>query len=951
MMNVYSNFILGATSIAHCHFGMLCGAYDILCDNIAPMPEKNILLGFLAVQFATLSTGYPLIFHGLGLMMGQYKSPQLRVRFKKELSIFWLGWCALGGTLFTGITLLLAEDRKESWIWYYMANITSFWFLLTTCLLFAAIGTLIKYVSQPWKVANSVKFYSPNKIRRIFNKSNCQWFRIWKPKLSWLVKKYRNDCTLIAEQIRIFAELPGNENVLQSLNNKLLEGMSKDMLLSLYTIEVGEESTNKRKTSSNQAGSVSKALMSEVLDSIRQAYISAKKVYNRTAKQILSKTIYQFSIEYSRLGGEKNCENMQFSQEICSKLLDSILELSKKDMSDEQSECLSLASTIYTDAVFLPYSDIFNIQLIGQFDIYFIKIARAIVTSQNAELGQSFMGFLNDGPRFSPFSGGSLKTIPFKYREIQDYLNNSKCNSKKIECIYSHEDLSVFKKFWEEVLNKIPEDVRRDIEFAEWSAEVINSANGWMKLNHLRECLFELGAWCLMKAHYPFLRTMWEIHQPPDTAATYGENTLFPGDIRETLKHYFFVQQPHDREIDFNWEGHRGKGIWFRQYVILHLLAASEGRLEDVSWKSDETPEIIAQEMLEGLDSNKLKSIEYDTESLISVANNLESNRKLLNKLGFSLDKGRNPIKDKVLPLLEALLMQTKNNVGNMETKNLLDKREFDSFTERASEGYILGLRLARINVQAGQPIGHSVSAELSPPTPIVNLHWMPRGAFIKDWYVDCSSLGPGYGSELARQVDYQILTHMSRIAQRMSYDEFKAKCVQKGPELILISAPMALGYRSVWREEFEFDNDTPDTMESFGPDYRGQVRIGKRDIRVFAINSPIPLPFPQSSVLVLPPANLGTIKTTCEKPNNFNSTFDTIIGADERKAWLGIRDLEDEEIHKLLEESPYWLIDKAGESKEEQAHWLRRHTILGLSTKLCWTYYDPKEILLVSPK
>jgi hypothetical protein len=321
--------------------------------------------------------------------------------------------------------------------------------------------------------------------------------------------------------------------------------------------------------------------------------------------------------------------------------------------------------------------------------------------------------------------------------------------------------------------------------------------------------------------------------------------------------------------------------------------------------------------------------------------------------LGFTVETAFTLFQERIIPLLTAIVAQTGAGLETLKEVSRLSSGVIDQFAARVEAGFSGAFHLGRICGGPSEGSDRASQARLQLP-PIYIQPWVPREFFIEDWYVDSRSIGSEYGAELARLVEHEILSHMARIAEKLSFSGFQERFKSRKEDLVLISGPMGLDYRSVWRNEFHLKFSSPEIREASGPEHTGEMRIGDNIIQVYTILSPIWLPFQEDAVLVMPRSMLGNISAVGGPPDKAEGMAwegnGRDIGRIGRKAWLGLRKPADADIEKFAEETPFWLQQNVKESGGSVEHWLKTHLVLWLRTTVTWSYPTPATIFLVTP-
>lgn len=694
-------------------------------------------------------------------------------------------------------------------------------------------------------------------------------------------------------------------------------------------------------------------LIGDAFQNILYAYLDAIEYKNKKSISIISSMMTELLWIHSRKTSESNL--YQVSRPLCIDALDTTLEILDRALKNDTDSPLTLPLTVYNNMLFLPGDVPFDLRLLPAFNDFLRKVAEQVAKSESCNLMESFVGYLYDGPKFSA-------NIAKRPLDILSLLNNCDCADRLRKLDYEFQlisDVLQLKNFTDNFYSFMDEVVSKKNSSAQISsacAEVIIAAEGWLKLNLLREVLLDLCGWCLMENRIGFIVALWDYHQPPDATATFGENPLLPGDALKSLRNYLLVRRPHDRDWGFGWRGHRGKGAYINQYIIWHLLAAITERLEQCSWAMDRTNTDIVNSLLECLkddndhyDTEGVYSLQSDCELLLSVAHTIVKNNDIdrLTRLGFKLLDDTHPVEKYVKPLLVCLAERTKTILQVIPTVAPLSPGKMDEFAGRISRGFEENFSLARICMRYAQQVEDE--ARLSDLSQTLTYkQWLPRESLIEGWYVDYSSIGSSYGSEVARQADVWILRQMYRLAKKISFDDFFIQSKTDASEWIMFSEPMGLGDQSIWREYFQGFVRFSDEEHQI-PGYRGEYGIGARKVTAHYINSPFPLPFSGDNVLVIPKTMLGEIDAIAYEPATSTEVdweFQRQTVNPPQKLWIGIGKVNQATQANLLHNPPPWLQDVSDATDPED--WLQNHMVLNVETTIRWKYPSEQTLYLV---
>ena len=911
--------------------------FEIISPIFIYPNKHDLLIAFLNLHIIAFFAGYPLVFQILSTLSNTGSKRRLTENFLASKSTICLKRLSFIGIIVTGLTLLIFE------IEYF--NTCNILFFIPVLIFFVVVFTFLLYINNALnhvyhhdKIIKKLKFnifLKSNNFKTL--KSSLNPIRkIFKPSHSKILKKankYRTELAILHELILDYSSRIGYEEFINKLCRKLFYALNRENLYELSKTEHANISIINFYGKNSLLSSITK----NTFTNIQQSYNSASKINNQSTIDQIDSLLNSLLVEHSRhIGSEVYPKKTSLLYIMSEEMVIEILEFYLNDIKSNYFYS-KLPLYTYNNILFQRHERSFEILMIPLFDEFLVNIGKTIIDNGNETLCKNFIGYLYDGPRFDPriskvytdMSGKVLEdSISKKTNTALQYfeeIDSLKDNTAKIYTINEFEDFvnqlqNILAKLCSgETLQSYYSDIRYDAE-------------EWLKLNHLRECLFDMCAWCLRENKLDFIRILWEYHQPSDSTALYGENTLLPSDLKSLLYHCFLVRRPHDRDLDFNWPGHHGKGGWFRKYLIVHFCAVFDNKLQDKyqANEGDNDREIVIKNILDKVkNTEKAYSLTLDCDELIRTANGMVKDENILIDLGFDISEN-NPIKRNVIPLLEYLQSSANDKIKEILGSAEINKELVNIFFERIQIGFMSRLDILHIINNNSSTIEDFVKVSNN----TYYDDWIPKDYFIKDHYIDCSSVGPEYGEELARLIEYQIFYMLTRKASTTTYQDFVNNHVQKHNDWVLISAPNAIGYKSTWRNEFDIivDRHDSDSKTKYEHGYRGKIELGNSSIHLYSIKYQPMYPFPEDSTILIPFSRLGKIKIS-PKEQKYNDDIKFSFNSNEI--------LSESEISMRLHEP--------ADSKEKNI----KRLYLTISAEFEWSFSNDSKagnIWLVSP-
>ncbi|MBL8121529.1 hypothetical protein JNM87_02145 [Candidatus Saccharibacteria bacterium] len=415
----------------------------------------------------------------------------------------------------------------------------------------------------------------------------------------------------------------------------------------------------------------------------------------------------------------------------------------------------------YTSIVFDKYEDekySFQLEYLNICDRELYSTLKFIVDGNHKQLFTSFVGYLVDGlhePLYSE-SVWDLGHMPLredfeKYQisgkadeveKVIKELDNSTGAVNSIEQVRNWQNrLQELKKLVRPLLkpeskikaDKLTNKLARDIE------EIYKHAN-------LRELVFSLGAYCMFKKRYDFVKEVFEYKQPSDSDASWGGNDIQPETVAGVTR-FYFQHGSSRRDVNF-WEGHHGSGIYTKRYFIC-LLARAISR----------NPEETVQ--LGNLTPTRLSDINYSYDGLKQVAADIANDEELLQTMGLQ----QSLITDKVLPMLDTINEQAKSQLLAIENNRGISIDKVKEFREEAAQRYEKETHIRSLLAKYGKVEDETQRRYVGEILRYGISRVDEKAVFFDEWYVSYGEWGHHYGEDLGRSENNAL------------YQEIKSRC------------------------------------------------------------------------------------------------------------------------------------------------------------------------------
>lgn len=161
--------------------------------------------------------------------------------------------------------------------------------------------------------------------------------------------------------------------------------------------------------------------------------------------------------------------------------------------------------------------------------------------------------------------------------------------------------------------------------------------------------VFYIGAYCLFKKRYDYIKYIWQVKQPPDSDATWVGHDIAPVSIIGLVNLYSRL----DKDFSIFWDGHHGSKIYLQKYFLLSMTY-----LFYLNWQ-DKDKILSGFKLPNNLNKYQLDNLVYSVDRLITVANNLKEELKkeidFLNEFDFDINQIEDIFENGIINLLNQI--------------------------------------------------------------------------------------------------------------------------------------------------------------------------------------------------------------------------------------------------------------------------------------------------------
>ncbi len=361
---------------------------------------------------------------------------------------------------------------------------------------------------------------------------------------------------------------------------------------------------------------------------------------------------------------------------------------------------------------------------------------------------------------------------------------------KSLNLINSAEELRNWQKQLAE-LKKLVEPYllqEKQQEAIKVAGKLSRNAEELYKYTNLRSQVFAVGAYCLFKKQYKFIKLMLDYKQPADSDTIWMSDDIHPSALSDIIN-YYFRRISGRRDFDF-WEGHHGSGIYVKEYFIVLMLRSFVT-----------TPHATFN--LSGFNTDQLSDITYSIEGLKQVALGMEEDEQLFREL--SLDKSL--VRSSVIPTLENLAIEAKKLILETERSKPISTKKIEDFKidvqkafSRASYMRSLFDYYQKLKDETNKKYkGKVLRAGISRVD--------DKAVFFDNWHVSYVNWGENFGQNIAQGENIQLFNEIyeSSIKYDGSIDGAIRLC--SNPILIVLSRS-TFGYGKIesFTEKWQLD-------------------------------------------------------------------------------------------------------------------------------------------------
>lgn len=751
-------------------------------------PTPNFLSDVAAFEAVIIALAIPLSFEIVSRISERYKSEVITKKFIQEWEIKWLPIF-----LVLAVTLrFFINDNPNSALWKVLAWTTFAGFLFVAIILFKFLAGLKLYMTDTESILN-----------KLFDEAE---------------KLFTNNKELILKQERFIQSLEGigdilvfetkrrnrNKNVIQGL--KRIENIIKDF----FAIQKNDPDKFERLLLAQEFFELYKKDEKEA--KFRLAFDPDKYLisFSTAINQILR--IHEVAIEV------KNDEISRFATYNLNWLLADITQTPNNDLFVEQllkylagvtrlaienQDRSMYAASIhwYIDIVFNKLRQkegSFDLSYLELFDKYFFASVKYIVSENQTSLFNALVSSLIDGVYIQDYHRGEVWNYGhvILHEDLQKYNQlDAKYSIERLvrELADSENDLYTKEKLeaWLKKFNELKAIIEPNLneeqkkEAHKIEEKIRDFAISQFKYQNLLEIVFAIGAYCLFKQRYSYIKYLWEYKQPPDSDASWIGHDITPRTLDEIIQ-FYFRKGLFERRFDF-WEGHHGSEKYYKQYFLLLLSRVLQSVPADEEGRYPQ----IENYKLPDLHIYRLSDIEHSIDDFISLATDLKQDINMLTEIGLDTTKLNEIFDAKLVPFLKKIKEEATKQISAKHKLGNISQKKVEEFKREVLKSFYESANLREIFTKYFKAYEDKTKERILSKKERFGINIVDdKASFFDEWHVHYVGWGENYGRNLASGENSYLLDEIAKGCKEISKEDFEEILSKfKNPKDIVIFA------------------------------------------------------------------------------------------------------------------------------------------------------------------
>lgn len=484
----------------------------------------------------------------------------------------------------------------------------------------------------------------------------------------------------------------------------------------------------------------------------------------------------------------------------------------------------------YIDIVFNKLSQKegnFDLSYLELFDKYFFSSVKYIISENQTSLFNALVSSLVDGVDIPDYYQGEIWNYGHiilrqdwqKYKQIDEKYNIE----KQIKGLYNSEnDLNTKEKLdaWLKKFDELKAIVEPNLnkehkkEAEEIEGKIRDFVISQFKYQNLLEIVFAIGAYCLFKQRYDYIKYLWEYKQPSDSDASWIGHDITPKNLDEVIQ-FYFRKGLFDRKFDF-WEDHHGSEKYYKQYFLLLLARILQNAPADSEGKYSH----IENYKLPDLHIYRLSELEHSIDGFVELANDLKQAGSMLAEIGFDITKLDEIFDAKLVPFLKKLKEEAGKQISAKHKTGNISQKKVREFKKEVLKSFYESANLRDIFVKYFKTYEDKTKERIIDKKERFGINIIDdKASFFDEWRIHYVGWGENYGRSLASGENSYLLDDIAKACKEISKKDFEATLskIKNVEDIVIFATNMAL---------WQFFEDSEKFKPKWARDIRGVLEV-----------------------------------------------------------------------------------------------------------------------------
>jgi hypothetical protein len=499
---------------------------------------------------------------------------------------------------------------------------------------------------------------------------------------------------------------------------------------------------------------------------------------NSQNEEISRFAVYHINWILAALSSQQN--NVLFVEQILRKLAG----ITRTAIQRNDGSAYAAAIHWYTDIVFnrLGKNGDFQLSYLDLFDNYFFSTVRYIVSENQTSIFHSLVSSLVDGIHFSDYHRGEvwnyghliLRKDLQKYKRLEaehGIEKRVKELSDSENDLHTQEKLKAWLKKFDElkaiIEPNLDEEQKKSAQ--EIEEKIRDFATSQFKYHNLLEIVFAIGAYCLFKQRYSYIKYLWEYKQPPDSDASWIGHDITPRTLDGVIR-FYFRKGLFEKKLDFS-EGHHGSEKYYKQYFLLLLARILQGIPADAEGKYSQ----VEYYKLPDLHVYRLSDLEHSIDELIELGAGLKQAGNMLAEIGFDTTRLDETFNAKLTPFLGKLKEEAGKQISAKHKAGNISQKRVGEFKKEVLKTFYEGAHIRDIFAKYFKTYEDKTKENIAGKIERFGINIVDdKASFFDEWHVHYVGWGENCGRDLATGEDSYLLDDIAKDCKEITKKDFE---------------------------------------------------------------------------------------------------------------------------------------------------------------------------------